>query len=155
MNDNMKLWCFLLLIPFFCALSYDLYTNFYKNPENLARLESLQFEALITEPDAYQASDFGYLLVNHTPGLYENIRGLVQEATWRKWVDPILQLYTTAVFAAPSILFFLWFGISKLFANWPFVSQGVKARNTNGKTSDNGNSLKKRDTANKFQYKRK
>ena len=130
MSDGVKLWCFLLLIPFFLAVGHDVYVNYLSTPEQKTRLEAFEID-----PKAYQSSDFGYILINYTPNYYENIRAVVGEPTWVKWVDPILRLYTFVVALVPALLFFIWLLISRIFDIWPF-SGAIHANAPRSKRGD-------------------
>lgn len=143
MSDGAKLWCFLLLIPFFAAIGHDLWANYYATPEQKTRLEAFEID-----PAAYQGSDLGYLLVTYTPGLYENARTLIGEAFWVKWIDPVLRLYTFVVALVPFLLFAVWLLISRIFDIWPFAGPAM-ARKAAGQTYESRN----RET--QFKYKRR
>lgn len=149
MSDGVKLWCFLLLIPFFAAVGHDLYANFYKNEEMKTRLESFEID-----PKAYQGSDVGYLLVTYTPGFYEAARTTVGEENWVKWVDPLLRLYTFVIALVPATLFFIWLLISRIFDIWPF-SAAAGGRVPRGGKRNAGDVLDKRNAQMQFKYKRR
>lgn len=119
MSDGAKLWCFLLLIPFFLAIGHDLWANYYATQEQKTRLEAFEID-----PNAYQGSDLGYLMVTYAPGVYENARTMVGEEAWVKWVDPVLRLYTFVVALTPFVLFSIWLLISRIFDIWPFAGAG-------------------------------
>jgi len=155
MSDHLKLWGFILLLPFLAALGFDLYTNLYKNEENKAKIENLQIDSVLMDKEAYHASDFGYLLVHYTPTIYEKARASVQEDTWRRWVDPILELYTTVVAAVPAVIFFLWVAVSRIFRDWPFIGKATRARHTGDSKKKADEPFNKRDVENTFRYKRK
>lgn len=156
MSDGVKLWCFLLLIPFFAAIGHDLYANFYKNEEAKTRLEAFEID-----PNAYQGSDLGYLLVTYTPEAYEKAREIVGEDRWVTWVDPVLRLYTFVVALVPATLFFIWLLISRIFDIWPFsVLTGGSAPSPRGKTGSRGSQsrldiMDKRNAQTEFKYKRR
>lgn len=151
MSDGVKLWCFLLLIPFFAAIGHDLYANFYKNEENKTRLEAFEID-----PKAYQNSDLGYLLVNYVPDIYDNARDMIGEENWIKWVDPVLRLYTFVIALVPATLFFIWLLISRIFDIWPFVDAGGRAAKRGGKGGGGRvDPLDKRNATPQFKYKRR
>ena len=128
MSGGAKLWCFLLLIPFFAALGHDLWANYYATQEQKTRLEAFEID-----PTAYQGSDLGYLLITYVPGIYENARTLVGEESWTKWVDPVLRLYTFVVALVPAILFAIWLLISRIFDIWPFAGTAPASRQKQSK----------------------
>ena len=151
MSDGVKLWCFILLIPFFAAIGHDLYANFYKNEENKTRLEAFEID-----PNVYQGSDLGYLLVTYTPDLFTAARDTVGEETWVQWIDPILRLYTFVVALVPATLFFIWLLISRIFDIWPFAGSGgeraaIRGDRKSGKTDP----LDRRNAQTQFKYKRR
>lgn len=151
MNDSAKLWVFILLLPLLAAIGYDLYTNFYKNEENRAKIEALQIE-----PEAFMASDFGYLFVTHTPSFYDNAKRMVGEETWKRWVDPVLQQYTTVVAAVPFAVFMVWLLIAKIFDIWPFGTSGgggwSSQKSAKGKNDDDPFNRRSNQT---FKYKKR
>ena len=101
MSDTVKLWCFLLLLPFFLVVGHDLYANYYADEGKRTRLEAFDID-----PTAYQSSDLGYLVVKYLPGVYENLKSAVGEENWIKWADPVLRLYSFVVALIPALLFF-------------------------------------------------
>lgn len=143
MSDGAKLWCFLLLIPFFLVIGHDIWANYYSTDEQKAKLEAFDID-----PSAYQVSDFGYLLVTYTPGFYENARTVVGEDVWVKWIDPVLRLYTFVVALVPFAVFALWLFISRIFDIWPF-SETRKIK----KSPDN--TYEQRERGTQFKYKRR
>jgi hypothetical protein len=117
MSDSVKLWCFLLLLPFFAVVGHDLYANYLSDESKITKLEAFEID-----PSAYQGSDIGYLIVKYMPALYENGKIMIGEETWVKWVDPILRLYSFVVALVPALLFFIWLLISRIFDIWPFAA---------------------------------
>lgn len=144
MSDGAKLWCFLLLIPFFLAIGHDLWANYYSTPEQKTRLESFEID-----PHAYQGSDLGYLLVTYTPSAYESARTMIGEDFWVKWIDPVLRLYTFVVALLPFMLFAVWLLISRIFDIWPFAGIG-KTR-----TAPAPDMYENRNRGTQFKYKRR
>jgi hypothetical protein len=146
MSDKVKLWCFLLLLPFFAAIGHDLYVNFYMNKENKARLEAFEID-----PTAYQGSDFGYLFIKYVPGFYEMSRDMIGESFWTKWIDPVLRLYTFVVALIPATAFFIWLLFARIFDLWPYASGG------GGKRADAGEDGfgRRGATDTTFKYKRR
>ena len=119
MSDTVKLWCFLLLLPFFAVVGHDLYANYLSDESKIAKLEAYDID-----PASYQGSDLGYLIVKYAPGAYEYGKELVGEPNWNKWIDPILRLYSFVVALVPALLFFIWLLISRIFDIWPFSGGG-------------------------------
>lgn len=109
MSDTVKLWIFILLLPFLAAIGHDFYANYLADAEKKAQLESLNFK-----PDEYMASDLGYVFVTYTPEFYENIKSSVSEHNWNKFAEPVLQQYTWAVALAPLGIFLLGFALVKV-----------------------------------------
>lgn len=120
MSNGGKLFLFILLLPLSFAIGFDVYVNFYLNEENLAMIESLQID-----PKAVMPSDFGYLIVTYLPDFYENLKLLAGEEIWQKWVDPVLQMYTTLVAAIPLAAYLAWLSLAKIVGIWPFSGNGV------------------------------
>lgn len=149
MSDTIKLWCFILLIPFLAAIGHDIYANYYKNEENRAKIEAMEID-----PSTYQGSDLGYLLVTYTPELYENSKVALGQENWTAWVDPVLQLYTWIVALIPLAVFLTWLLIARIFDIWPYADYSAKNSAPNGRRND---PLDKRssNTATKFKYKRR
>lgn len=147
MSDTVKLWCFLLLLPFFLVVGHDLYANYYADEGKRTRLEAFDID-----PAAYQSSDLGYLIVKYMPGVYENAKTLIGEQSWVKWVDPVLRLYSFVVALIPALLFFVWLLISRIFDIWPFAgsspSSGRPERDVYGRKTS-------APQAGQFKYKRR
>lgn len=120
MSDSVKLWCFLLLLPFFLVVGHDLYANYLSDEAKKTKLEAFEID-----PMAYQSSDLGYLIVKYIPNAYENGTALIGEKNWSTWVDPILRLYSFVVALVPSLIFFIWLLISRIFDIWPFAGNRV------------------------------
>jgi hypothetical protein len=151
MSEGVKLWCFLLLIPFFLAIGHDLYANYYKNEENRARLEAFEID-----PSGYQGSDLGYLFVTYTPGLYEKSRGAIGETAWVAFFDPVLRLYTFVVALIPATLFFIWLLISRIFDIWPFTEiSGGRGQRPGPRRHKQPDPLDRRGAQPQFKYKRR
>lgn len=124
MSDTVKLWCFLLLLPFFLVVGHDLYANYLSDEDKKARLEAFDID-----PNAYQSSDMGYLVVKYIPSAYENVTSVIGQDNWAKWIDPVLRLYSFVVALIPALLFFIWLLISRIFDIWPFsgsIGRGEK-----------------------------
>lgn len=144
MSDGAKLWCFLLLIPFFLAIGHDFWANYYSTQEQKTRLESFEID-----PTAYQGSDVGYLFVTYAPSFYENTRTVVGEEVWTKWIDPVLRLYTAVVALIPAVLFAIWLLISRIFDIWPFNGPiNLSQKNT-------GEVYQRKKSGEQFKYKRR
>jgi hypothetical protein len=123
MSQSIKLACFLLLLPFFAAIGHDIYVNYYGDPDKAAET-SQQLENLQLDPETYQASDLGYLLVNYTPGLYDGAKASVGDENWVRFVDPVLQQYTFAIALVPAVLFYLYLLIARVTHLPPFKDAG-------------------------------
>ena len=115
MSSTIKLWCFLLLLPFFAVVGHDLYANFLSTDARKTQLEAFDID-----PTAYQGSDLGYLLVKYIPGPYENARSALGEDKWTQWVDPVLRQYSFMVALVPALIFYVWLLIARIFDIWPF-----------------------------------
>lgn len=146
MSDTVKLWCFLLLLPFFLVVGHDLYANYLADEDKKARLEAFDID-----PNAYQSSDLGYLVVKYIPSVYENVTGVIGEDIWAKWIDPVLRLYSFVVALIPALLFFVWLLISRIFDIWPFsgsIGSGRAEKDVYGRK-------KTAPQAGQFKYKRR
>lgn len=148
MSDGVKLWFFLLLLPFFAAVGHDLYASYYVPEEQRARVEALDID-----PSVYQISDFGYIFVTYTPEYYENARAAVGEEKWTSWVDPVLRLYTIVVALVPLALFVVWLLIARIFDIWPFSEPVAKAARAGAKQKDRLEQLSKRSGSKDAQFK--
>ncbi|PZQ47666.1 MAG: hypothetical protein DI551_03070 [Micavibrio aeruginosavorus] len=144
MSSGAKLWCFLLLIPFFAALAHDIYGSYMNTPEKQTRLEAFQID-----PTGYQNSDLGYLFTTYVPTFYENVRDLVGADRWIKWVDPVLKQYTFVVALVPAVLFYIWLLISRIFDIWPFSGQARRVKSAAKDMSA------RRNEGAQFKYKRR
>lgn len=145
MSDNIKIVCFILLLPFFAAIGHDFYANYMADEQKKARLEALDID-----PKTYQVSDLGYVFITYTPALFETVRDSVQPANWERLVDPVLRTYTFLVALVPAALFFLWLFISRIFDIWPFQPSMPR-----GKGRDAYEQQKARKSAGAFKYKRR
>ena len=156
MQANIKLWSFIVLLPLIAAISFDLYVNFYKDEENRAKIEAMDIANIppINPSEEYRASDFGYLLVKYIPSVYEGLRGMYDEATWRQWVDPILRLYTVVVAAIPAAAFFLCLLVFQGLKKLPDIL-GKKKGYKNDKKFMKNDPLDKRSKSEPFKYKRR
>ncbi len=151
MSEGVKLWCFLLLLPFFAAVAHDLYASFYAPERERARLEAYEID-----PASYQSSDLGYLLVKYVPQPFEAVREAVGPDLWKTWVDPVLRLYTFVVALIPATLFFTWLLISRIFDVWPFVDRGTRATRTAAPKADRLDKISQRGNEKaKFKYNRR
>jgi hypothetical protein len=145
MSGGLKFFCFLLLIPFLAAIGHDLYVAYYSDPEKVAKLEMLDID-----PQAYQVSDAGYLLLHYAPGFYEDARTTIGEASWMKYVDPVLKQYTFVVALIPAVLFYFYLLVAFVIGLPPFSgSRFVK------KAADYTEPYERRNTETAFKYKRK
>lgn len=155
MNDGVKLWIFLLLLPFLAAIGHDIYASYYAPDEERNKL--IQYYDI--DPEAYKISDAGYLLVTYAPSAYDAMRETVGPERWSKWVDPILQLYTFVVALFPLAIFLTWLFISRILDVWPFMGNNIRATkrtpSQNSQSSDRLNQISKRNSEKgKFKYKR-
>ncbi len=146
MSDSVKLWCFLLLLPFFLVVGHDLYANYLSDESKKTKLEAFDID-----PSAYQSSDLGYLIVKYVPNAYEKGTALIGEKNWSTWVDPVLRLYSFVVALVPALLFFVWLLISRIFDIWPFAGARPMARkDVYGRKTTN-----QAQPAGQFKYKRR
>lgn len=113
MSSGAKLLCFLLLIPFFLAMGFDLYVNSGVAPGEVPKLETIDLSN-------FQSSDLGYLIVTYQPELYDIAKLSISEQGWAKWVDPILRMNTYMVALFPLALFAVWLLIARVLGVWPF-----------------------------------
>lgn len=154
MNDGVKVWIFLLLLPFLAAIGHDLYASYYAAEEERTKL----VEYYDIDPGAFKISDAGYLLVTYAPDAYNTLRESVGPERWMKWVDPILRLYSFVVALIPLAVFLTWLLISRILDIWPFMGNVARAhRRTPAapKSSDRLNQISKRNNEKgKFKYKR-
>lgn len=145
MSGGIKLFCFLLLIPFFAAIGHDVYVAYYSDPAKVAKLEALDID-----PQDYQVSDAGYLLLQYAPNFYEDARVTVGEEKWVKYFDPILEQYTFVVALVPAVLFYLYLLFAFVLGIPPFSSGKF-----NRAKEPHMDSYERRGTETTFKYKRK
>ncbi len=155
MNDGVRVWIFLLLLPFLAAIGHDLYASYYAPEEIRTRV----VEHYDIDPGAYKISDAGYLLVTYAPETFETLRASVGPERWMKWVDPILRLYTFVVALIPLAVFLTWLLISRILDVWPFMGNNVRGAHKRTpsapKSNDRLNQISKRNNEkSKFKYKR-
>ena len=151
MGDKIKLWCFILLLPFVAAVGHDIWASFYADEKVKEKVEtlSIQPEEVV---EATRASDFGYLFLTYTPKFYEKAREAVGADNWAKWVDPILRMYTAVVALIPLAIFLIWLVIARVFDIWPF-SKGVAGLGKGKKGSTDLH--EQRNKGGSFKYKRR
>ena len=148
MGDSVKIWCFILLLPFFAAIGHDFYINYLADDEKKARLEALEID-----PQAYQVSDFGYLVTTYTPEIYTIGRDQLGEDNFKEYVDPLLRQFTFVIALIPAALFYAWLVIARLFGlppykGWRFGKQVSGNSNYEGVFKDH-------DRENRMKYKRR
>jgi hypothetical protein len=145
MSGGLKLLCFLLLLPAIAAIGHDLYAAYYSDPQKIAKLERLDID-----PQTYQASDAGYLLLQYAPNFYEQSRTMIGEAAWVRYADPILKQYTFVVALIPAALFYLYLLIAFVLGLPPFSgNKFIK------KSATDQNAYERRNAETTFKYKRK
>ena len=148
MGGTAKLWLFILLLPFFAAIGHDFYVNYMADPQKKARLEALDID-----PEAYQISDAGYLLVTHAPSLYENMRTTMGEESWKTYMDPVLQQYTFVLALIPPALFIIYLMMAWITGLPPYRGQRLgKPINISNKYDG---VFKDHDKENRLKYKRR
>ncbi|MFA5592942.1 MAG: hypothetical protein WC989_06490 [Micavibrio sp.] len=130
MSGSVKLWCFILLLPFFAAVGHDFYANFLATHEQKTRLEAFEID-----PKAYQGSDFGYILVKYAPNQFYAVREVVPKSFWEKWIEPVLHLYSFVVALFPAFLYFIWLLFCRIFDRGPFAGAGPSI-GRGGRSSD-------------------
>jgi len=144
MSSTIKLWCFILLLPFFAAIGHDFYANYLADNQKKTKLEAFEID-----PASYQISDLGYLFVTYTPDLFDAAREQVGEETWKKYADPVLRQYTFVIALVPAAIFYAYLFIARLFGLYPFGGTFKQKR------TDSEDMFKKRDIESKFKYKRR
>lgn len=145
MSGGIKLLCFLLLIPCLAAIGHDLYSAYFSDPAKVAQLEALNIN-----PEDYQVSDAGYMLLKYTPEFYESSRTIIGEHAWLSYVDPILKQYTFVVALIPAALFYLYLLFAFVLGIAPFSSGKF-----NKKNAPHMDTYERRNTESTFKYKRK
>lgn len=122
MSDGVKLWIFILLLPFFAALGHDIWANYLIDEEKRAAVEALEID-----PTAHQVSDLGYIFTTYTPEFYQGARDSIDPGTWEVFIDPVLEQYTMLVALLPLALFLVYLGIARV-ANLPPFANTVRVR---------------------------
>ncbi len=149
MSNGIKIWCFLLLLPFFGAAGHDIYANYFSTPEKKA-----EFEALAIDPADYQVSDLGYILLTYQPELYETAKQTVGEDNWVKRVDPVLQLPSMVATLIPFGIFLGWLLIARILSIWPF-NRGTSIFKSKRGIEMDDNITKHSSSGKKFDFKRR
>lgn len=148
MGSSIKIWCFILLLPFFAAIGHDFYISYVANPEQKARLESLDID-----PNAYQVSDFGYLITTYAPGIYDGTRAMLGEEQFKHYADPVLRQFTFVVALVPAALFFVYLLLARLLGLPPY--RGWRLGRQVPVNSQYEGVFKDHDRENKLKYKRR
>lgn len=148
MGGSIKIWLFVLLLPFFAAIGHDFYVSYLTDPDQKARLEALDID-----PSVYQVSDFGYLIVHYLPDFYENTKAAIDETTWAKYIDPVLQQFTFVIGLVPAALFLLYLFIARMIGLPPY--RGWRLGRAAPTASNYEGVFKDRDKENKFKYNRR
>lgn len=148
MGATVKLWCFILLLPFFAAIGHDFYISYMANPEKKARLEALEID-----PEAYQVSDFGYLVTTYTPEVYTAVRDTLGDDTFKQFIDPVLRQFTFVVALVPAALFYIYLLIARLTGLPPY--RGWRFGKPLPINTQYDGVMKDRDRENRMKYKRR
>jgi len=145
MPNFVKITLFLFLLPFLCALSHDIYINYFSTPEKVKKIERLQINFQEFEP-----SDAGWVWQKYSTETFDMARTNTSTATWKHSINPILQLETMLVAIIPFACLCAIFLLCFLIGIWPFP-RGFYAR----KRKDNGFSVYKGDQGSAVKFKRK
>lgn len=143
MSGTIKLWCFLLLLPFIAAMGHDFYANYLSDNDKKAKLEALDIN-----PEEYQASDAGWLFLTYTPDLYEMARDTAGEEIWKNKIDPVLRQNTYVLALIPAALFYIYLILARIIGFYPF------GRGFNQKTQK-ADIFQKHEIGSKYKYKRR
>ncbi|PJB70281.1 MAG: hypothetical protein CO093_08420 [Alphaproteobacteria bacterium CG_4_9_14_3_um_filter_47_13] len=107
---NFLLICFILSLPAFSVLGYDIYMA-YNNTE-------------LQGTDRFWLTDLGWLWINYMPSSYDWAVDNLDPLVWNGFVDPLLQqsaFYVALVFPA---VFIIIYGLMKLLGLGSFKGQG-------------------------------
>ena len=114
MPDGAKTILVILLIPFLLGLGHDIYFNYFSNDEKVQEIKALRFN-----PDKFLISDAGWVFNEYAPNFMQSLRDSAEPQTWRKRIDPILQLPTMIVGLIPWAIAVMYLLIAYILGIWP------------------------------------
>ena len=114
MPDSAKTVLVILLIPFLLGLGHDIYFNYFSNDEKVQEIKALRFN-----PDKFLVSDAGWVFNEYAPNFMQSLRDSTAPQTWRKHIDPILQLPTMIVGLIPWAMTAAYLLIAYILGIWP------------------------------------
>ena len=115
MPSSVKLFLFILALPFIMAVAHDAHLNFMSTPEKMNEFKSLRID-----PDKFEATAIGWIWTQYSPGTYKMAQDATSEDTWRGYIVPILKMKAIIVTLAPFVIGVFITLILWLFGIGPF-----------------------------------
>lgn len=116
MPDHAKSFIAILLLPILLAVGHDLYINYFSTPEKMQQVENLNIDLY-----DFKISDAGWVWQRYALASMNDARTLVDENQWKEVIDPILQLPTAVVAAAPLGIGLVYLLLAFMAGIWPFT----------------------------------
>jgi hypothetical protein len=110
MPSNVKLFLFILAMPFLAAVAHDVYLNNFSSPEKIAQVKRLNID-----PDNFEMTDLGWVWLKYSPESYQVIREAVSSYNWKDYISPALSMSTIIISSIPLI-----FGLIVTILMWLF-----------------------------------
>ena len=114
MPDGAKTFLVLMLIPFLLGLGHDIYFNYFSDDEKIAEIKAMR-----VDPKEFLVSDAGWVWNEYSPNTMEASRMSFAPETWRKYIDPVLQLPTMVVGLIPWAIAATYLLIAYILGIWP------------------------------------
>ena len=119
MSGGVKIFIFILLLPFFAGVGHDVYINYFSDDQKIKEIKRLQID-----PEEFLVSDMGWIWTNYSPSTMQAARDMVEVEVWKESVDPILQLPTMIVGIFPLFFGCIFLLLSFVLGVWPFSRYG-------------------------------
>lgn len=94
----MRIFLFVLLLPFFAALGHDVYVNHLSDDKKIRELKRFQVDV-----EEFQVSDLGWVWKEYSPDSFDTFRASIDPDKWNEDIDPVLQMPTMVVSILPFI----------------------------------------------------
>ena len=94
----MRIFLFVLLLPFFAALGHDVYVNHLSDDKKIRELKRFQVDV-----EEFQVSDLGWVWKEYAPDSFDTFRASIDPDKWNEDIDPVLQMPTMVVSILPFI----------------------------------------------------
>lgn len=146
MPDGAKTLLLILFIPFLLGLGHDIYFNYFSDEEKIKETKSLR-----VNPKEFSVSDAGWLWKEYSPASMKVVHDTMEPETWKKFINPILQLPTMVVGLIPWATTLAYLLFAQLAGFWPCANSPVLFRR---KTKTEKFTAYKKDKTKVTKYKR-